>query len=76
VAEKYGEENIASFVVHLDETNPHAHCTLLPIQDGKFAYKKMFARAKLYDYKDKMRKLHDDFVAVTEKWGFTRISIT
>jgi predicted nucleic acid-binding Zn-ribbon protein len=72
VAEKYGEENIASFVVHLDETNPHAHCTLLPIWDGKFAYKKMFAGANLYDYKDKMRKLHDDFAAVTEKWGFTR----
>ena len=72
VADKYGEDNIASFVVHLDETNPHAHCTLLPIREGKFAYKKMFAGADLYDYKDKMRKLHDDFSAVTEKWGFSR----
>ena len=43
VCKKYGEENIAAFVVHLDEMNPHVHCTLLPIQDGKFAYKRIFA---------------------------------
>jgi hypothetical protein len=72
VARKWGEENIASFVVHLDETSPHCHCTLLPIQDNKFAYKKMFAGANLYDYKDKMRQLHDEFAEITEKWGFTR----
>lgn len=38
VADKYGEENIVAFILHLDETNPHVHCTLLPIKDGKFAY--------------------------------------
>ena len=39
MAKKYGEENIAAFVVHLDETNPHCHCTLLPITPkGKFSY--------------------------------------
>jgi hypothetical protein len=72
VARKYGEENIASFVIHLDETNPHLHCTLLPIKDGKFAYKKLFAGSNLYDYKDKMRQLHDEFADVTAKWGFSR----
>jgi uncharacterized coiled-coil protein SlyX len=72
VARKWGEENIASFVIHLDETNPHLHCTLLPIQDGKFAYKKLFAGSNLYDYKDKMRQLHDEFADVTAKWGFSR----
>ena len=43
ICEKYGEQNIAAFVVHLDEQNPHVHCTLLPIKDGKFAYKEIFA---------------------------------
>ena len=43
VADKYGEENIVAFILHLDETNPHVHCTLLPIKDGKFAYKQIFA---------------------------------
>lgn len=32
---KYGEENIAAFIVHCDELNPHIHCTLLPIKDGR-----------------------------------------
>ena len=40
VADRYGEENIAAFIVHLDELNPHIHCTLLPIESERFAYKK------------------------------------
>ena len=31
VAQKYGEDNIAEFTVHLDETTPHAHCVVVPI---------------------------------------------
>ena len=38
-SKRYGEENIVSFVVHLDEKNPHAHLTLLPIDKrNKFAF--------------------------------------
>ena len=33
VAKHFGEENIISFYVHLDELNPHIHCTLLPIDE-------------------------------------------
>jgi hypothetical protein len=41
VLSKWGEENIAAFIIHLDEINPHIHCTLLSIDhDNKFAYKK------------------------------------
>ena len=40
VSGKYGEQNIAAFIVHLDELNPHVHCTLLPIKDGRFALEK------------------------------------
>ena len=39
VCGRYGEQNIAAFIVHLDELNPHIHCTLLPIKDSRFAYK-------------------------------------
>jgi len=28
IAKKYGEDNIIAFVVHLDEKNPHVHCTV------------------------------------------------
>ena len=31
MCDKYGEQNIVAFVVHLDEVNPHCHCTVLPI---------------------------------------------
>mgnify|MGYP001525217061 CR=1 FL=1 len=37
VCGRYGEQNIAAFIVHLDELNPHIHCTLLPIKDSRFA---------------------------------------
>lgn len=72
VAEKWGEENIAAFVVHLDEKNPHAHCTLLPIQNGKFAYKKIFAGKNKYDYRNMMLSLHSEYAKVTEKYGLQR----
>ena len=39
---KYGEENILSAIVHLDETNPHMHLNLIPIVDGKLCAKELF----------------------------------
>lgn len=74
VADKWGEHNIAAFVVHLDETSPHCHCTLLPInQQNKFAYKKIFCGKSIYEYKDNMVKLHDDYAQIVgEKWGLER----
>ena len=73
VARKYGEENILSFIVHLDEKNPHVHCSLLPIIDNKFSFKKMFAgRGSLVDFKNNLLKLHDELAEVNEKWGLVR----
>lgn len=28
--DKFGKKNVAAFVVHLDEMNPHIHCTIIP----------------------------------------------
>ena len=72
VCKKYSEQNIAAFIVHLDEQNPHIHCTLLPIQDGKFAYKKMFAGKDKYEFSERMKQLHNEFAEVNSKWGLTR----
>lgn len=72
VARKYGEDNIAAFIVHLDETNPHVHCTLLPIVNGKFSFKKIFAGKDKFDFKNYMISLHNDFAKVNEKWGLNR----
>ncbi len=72
VADKYGEENIVAFVVHLDETNAHVHCTLLPIRDNKFAYKQIFAGKDKYEYSARMKQLHSDYAEVNKRWGMER----
>ena len=72
VADKYGEENIVAFILHLDETNPHVHCTLLPIKDGKFAFKEIFAGANNREYSQRTSKLHDELAMVNEPWGLVR----
>jgi predicted nucleic acid-binding Zn-ribbon protein len=72
VADKYGEQNIVAFIVHLDEQNPHCHCTLLPLQNGKFAYKKIFAGKDKYEFSARMKALHSEFAEVNRKWGMER----
>ena len=78
VADKYGEENIISFIVHCDEKNPHVHCALLPIdEEKKFAFKKIFHGQNRVDFKNYMLALHDELAKLNEKWGLTRgVSIT
>ena len=72
MAHKYGEDNIAAFVVHLDETNPHIHCTLMPIRNNKFAFKQIFAGKDKYAFKNYMAQLHSELAKVNEKWGLSR----
>ena len=40
--DKYGEENVLSAIVHMDETNPHLHLNLIPITHGKLCAKDLF----------------------------------
>lgn len=73
VSGRYGEQNIAAFIVHLDEINPHVHCTLLPIKNGRFAYKEIFAGKDKFEYSARMKQLHSDFFSeVNTKWGMSR----
>ena len=46
-AERYGEGNIISAVVHMDETTPHLHLNLIPIANGRLCAKKLFDRKAL-----------------------------
>lgn len=65
-ADKFGEENIVSAVVHMDETTPHLHLNLVPIIDGKLCSK------DLYD-KKKLSILQTEFwEAVGKKYGLQR----
>lgn len=43
--ECYGEKNVVSAVVHMDETTPHMHLTAVPLtDDGKLSAKKIIDR--------------------------------
>lgn len=70
---KWGEENIIGFYVHLDELNPHLHCTLLPLdKENKFAFKRLFAGDNIYDFKARTTALHNELAVVNERWGLGR----
>ncbi len=65
-ADKYGEDNIISAVVHNDETTPHLHLNLMPIKGGRLCCKDLFNRTEL-------TKLQTDFhEAVGKHWGLER----
>ncbi len=73
MCKKYGEQNIAAFVVHLDETNPHCHCTVLPItKKNKFSFFGVFLKGNntkdaLSEYMDSLHTEYADEVGL--KYG-------
>ena len=73
IAEKYGEDRIAAFVVHLDETTPHAHCVVVPIdQEGKLSFKNVFAGNDKYEFSKRTKQLWDEAALIAEKYGMKR----
>lgn len=51
---QFGEENIVSAVIHVDETNPHLHFDFVPIQDGCLSAKKTLGERKgMFKIQDK-----------------------
>ena len=68
---RYGEENIVAFVVHLDEKNPHVHCTIIPEVNGKISYNKVFSGSKV-EAREKFWNLHDAIAEINKKWGLER----
>ena len=72
MSKKYGEDNIAAFVVHLDETNPHVHCTLLPINEkNRFSWNQYFGGFKENGRK-KFLDLHNAISEINSKYGLER----
>lgn len=45
--ERYGEQNMAYALVHLDETTPLMHLGVVPMRDGKLQAKNVFNREEL-----------------------------
>lgn len=74
-AKRFGEKNIAAFVVHLDEKNPHVHCTVIPtgIIKGKerISYTSVMGLKK-YDVAKTLKSIHNELSEVNAKWGLER----
>lgn len=78
----FGKENIITFAVHLEETNPHIHCDVVPLIDGKLSFTHMM-RGERIEGENKcnskersseyFKTLHDDFaINVGWDWGLSR----
>ena len=65
-AKRYGEGNIISAIVHMDETTPHLHLNLLPIANGRLCAKKLFDRKALTALQTDLYK------EVGAKWNLQR----
>lgn len=68
----YGEDNIVAFVVHLDEKNPHVHCTVIPEKDGKISYNSVIGGKTKNEAREKFKETHDAVAAVNARWGLER----
>ena len=72
IAKRFGEENIIAFVVHLDEKNPHIHCTLVPVNEkNKISYNSVFGNNK-EQARRTFLSLHNEVAKINEKYGLER----
>ena len=74
VCRKFGEENIVSFYVHLDEINPHIHCAVLPVDPNRnrISWQFRFGEGKKEE-QERFHQLHTDFSnEVNLQWGLER----
>ncbi len=70
---EWGEQNVVSFVCHLDELNPHIHATILPVDHrNHLHFKNVFAGENKSDFKDNTTALHDRLAEVNRPWGLYR----
>lgn len=73
-ARHFGEENIVSFYVHLDEKNPHVHCTIIPVDNktNRISWTSVFGKNKT-EGANIISALHDSLEEeVNSKWGLKR----
>lgn len=84
----FGKENTVSAVLHMDETTPHIHATIVPIvtgerrktkkeqAEGKRTYRKKTNAARLCAddvlNRDRLIAYHDDYAKAMAKYGLQR----
>lgn len=66
--EEYGEANLVSAVLHVDEQTPHIHAHIVPITaDGRLSAKELIGGTR-----DKHRKLQTDYAEAMKPFGLER----
>lgn len=63
-AERYGNSNIAYAMVHLDESTPHMHLGLVPMQNGKLSSKALFGS------RDQLKEIQEAFPRYLNEHGY------
>ena len=63
-AERYGNSNIAYAMVHLDESTPHMHLGLVPMQNGKLSSKSLFGS------RDQLKEFQEAFPRYLNEHGY------
>lgn len=72
ISKRFGEENIIAFVVHLDEKNPHVHCTVVPVNEkNKISYQDYFGHNK-EEARRTFLNLHNEVAEVNKKYDLER----
>lgn len=64
-AERYGNSNIAYAMVHLDESTPHMHLGLVPMQNGKLSSKSLFGS------RDQLKEIQEGFPKYLNEHGYS-----
>ena len=53
---RFGKKNVIEMNIHFDETNPHAHISIVPIIKGKLCAKELMTIKTLYELQDEFPK--------------------
>ena len=53
---RFGKENCIEMNMHFDETNPHAHVSVVPILNGKLCAKEIMTMKALYEIQEEFPK--------------------
>lgn len=72
--EQWGEDSIIGFYVHVDEYNPHIHCTLIPLSETRGRQNMSFNHAfwNARNKGERLKALHSKLAIVNAKYGLER----
>ena len=73
--QRYGRDNIVSMTVHLDETTPHAHAVIVPIEkknSGRFVGQERLNARAFTGGREKMSEMQDSYAAALSHLGLER----